>query len=1290
MSGHDTPEAHDPYALTVLRAQNSRTGAPEVMTKTYSISASRMVVMRPYNDRVTFFAVERRRAENIAELAQLLRELSRDPYAAVIRDAPLPSINWKRTDRLANAQAEQLAKPAEGNRPAIKHRPARAATFAAAPCYIVPGDLDGLKIPSHMSVTADPAEVVGWITDMLVDAIPELEGVGLVFNLSSSAGLTDLHQAAQALGADAQANWSGAVRPGGTRFYFMSDVPLMGEQLKRWAQAVNARWGGKLLDPTLYDAVHLDFTAAPVFCQGLHDPLKDRRVHVVKGTATATLLIPDFPTAPLRAGNADFGAFGARTAGVGFEARLEAIGGEGFHKQINAAIGAYVAANYPNIDAEWLIEAIQNRVAACEPGGRTQAQMAAYGDYRRLLGRVETFTRNEQAKREAQAAAQAQPIAPTYPDRGVTLTEAQAQAQAAVARFGDMMRDGEAPEHMLRVTVGAGKTHAAIAGLHDLLEAGRIGQGIREWRADNAAATEKARKHDADENADRMVAHMLGRDWSPPERKPEKYGPAAPPEPGTGAVYFLTSRHDLADQIEARILAETGMQAARWRGAEQPDPEQPGQKMCQDLQLLDEARKADVPANAVCGVCELSGQCGYQRQREQDEDRVVIGPREMIYQEKPTGLPSAAVVLVDEGFTDIGIEGEDGKKRLAVSALDEDRTPELFGEARRELLHYRGRMRVLLEKHENDGQLQRDVFMAEGFGADSAKQWATLEWLTQPDVEFQAGMSRADLLQALDGYRDTGFNRRRAQMASMLREFLAGDDARAVGLTLATAELGNGQGPGRVVQLAWRKNIAKWAADKPKLLLDATTAPELVQVWCPKLEVTDIEVSGPNQNVMQVYDKEFGENWFETASNVTAIVDLIHVELARTDGPVLVVLQKAPRALVEAELVRRSGGEKSNRLHFAHHGALTGLDHWHDVATILVVGRPTPNRLTGERNAEIIRGGAVAPVTNADDSWWPQAEAGLRLADGTGKRVKASRHPDPLVEALRTTIAEGAVIQAIGRARGVRRTEDNPVRVVLLGSMPLPLTVTEAVTWETFKPSRVEVAIAEAAMAGQALPLAKADLAAARPDIWETAARAGHDLRGVKRETLITPPYKQSALYSVHYWKPGTFRPSLALVPAAGGQAALEAALGVKLMRFEWLEQPPAAEQATKAEPQPAAKLEPPPEQVATVMVLGDDPPFDPIPAAPPPPRQRDILLLRVLSRVTAPEADTLHVTNMLPNARERWASLDRRLSQVKPPTLHGDGLDVVRLGWWRDKCAEARREHWHGDLREVPMADSA
>lgn len=1267
MSRPDAPEGHDPYALTVLRSLDAR----RPLTKRYDTDATGSAVKTAYTGH-KYFAVEEIRALNIQDLAEHMQRLERDPSAAIIRGAPLAT-----TDRTK----------------ALRRSNGATATFEDVPRGWFMADLDDVPLPASMSVTADPHEAAAHLVDLLTGFAPDLVDVTAVVQFSSSAGIADIAEAEAVAGLPPR--WAGVAKPGnrvGGHIWFKLAQPESSAAVKRWALGVNARAGKKLIDPTLFQPIHLHYVAAPIFGQGLRDPLAGRRVQIVQGLEdAATLTIPEFSTAPSRGGTADFSGWGSGFAGGGFEARMAAIGTTGFHAEINAAVASYVATNWPRVDTEWLVEALQAHILAAPPGDRSDAQIAAYAAPDALQRRVEWVMTCEAEKHEAQATKQAQPIKPTYPDRGVTLPEAQAMAKAAVARFGDLMRDGEAPEHLLRVTVGAGKTHEAIAALPLLLEAGRTGQGIREWRAKLEAATKKARQRDMDERADRMVAHMLGRDWTPPERKPEEYGPAAPPEPGKGAVYFLTSRHDLADEIEGRILAVTGMRAARWRGAEQPDPEQPGQKMCQDLPLLAEARKADVEASAVCKACELRDQCGYQRQRGQDHDGVVIGPREMPFQDKPTGLPDAAVVLVDEGFTDIGIEGEDGKKRLAVSALDEDRTPELSGEERRELLHYRGRMQALLEKHE-DGQLLRLALKAEGFGAESAEQWAKLEWRTKRDAKFQTGMSRAELLLALEDYKDTGFNRRRAHFASMLREFLAGDDARAVGLTLAVAELGNGQGPGRVVQLAWRKDIAGWAADKPKMMLDATTAPELVRVWCPKLEVADIEVSAPHQHVVQVTGKEFSKRWFETQSNVVAIADLIITELARTDGKVLAITQKEPRDLVEAMLLARFNGALPDRLHLAHHGNLTGIDRWRDVATILVVGRPAVDRLTGERLAEVIRGGAVARVGNADSGWWPQAEAGLRMVDGTGLRVETSRHPDPLVEAVRATICEGSVIQAIGRARGVRRTDTDPVRVVVLGNMPLPLTVAEAVTWESIKPSRVEVAMAEAAMAGQALPLAKADLAVARPDIWGTAAQAGHDLRGVKRETLIEPPYKQSALYSAHYWKPGTFRPSLALVPAARGQAALEEVLGVKLMRFEWLEQPPVVEQATKAEPQPAAKLEPPPEQVATVMVLGDDPPFDPIPAAPPPPAQRDILLLRVLSRDTpaAPEADTIHVTNMMPSARERLASLDRRLFHVRPPRPSNDGLNAVRLAHWQDRCAEARREHWRGDLREAPMADSA
>ena len=59
---------------------------------------------------------------------------------------------------------------------------------------------------------------------------------------------------------------------------------------------------------------------------------------------------------------------------------------------------------------------------------------------------------------------------------------------------------------------------------------------------------------------------------------------------------------------------------------------------------------------------------------------------------------------------------------------------------------------------------------------------------------------------------------------------------------------------GDAVRFAWRRDFAEWLWDAPKLALDATTAPEVVRQWMPRLEAVDIEVQAPQQRVRQVAD----------------------------------------------------------------------------------------------------------------------------------------------------------------------------------------------------------------------------------------------------------------------------------------------------------------------------------------------------------------------------------------------------------------------------------------------------
>jgi hypothetical protein len=159
-----------------------------------------------------------------------------------------------------------------------------------------------------------------------------------------------------------------------------------------------------------------------------------------------------------------------------------------------------------------------------------------------------------------------------------------------------------------------------------------------------------------------------------------------------------------------------------------------------------------------------------------------------------------------------------------------------------------------------------------------------------------------------------------------------------------------------------------------------------------------------------------------------------------------------------------------DRLHLAHHGAITGLDRFRDVERALVAGRPAMNRIAGERLAEVVKGGAIEAVAEGEAARWPTTGGGIRLADGAGAAVRQPRHPDSLVEALRWSITEGAILQAIGRARGVQRKR--PAHVLLLAEFALPLTVEEVTGWDAILPDRLTVAAAEAALMGRALPLA--------------------------------------------------------------------------------------------------------------------------------------------------------------------------------------------------------------------------
>ena len=97
-------------------------------------------------------------------------------------------------------------------------------------------------------------------------------------------------------------------------------------------------------------------------------------------------------------------------------------------------------------------------------------------------------------------------------------------------------------------------------------------------------------------------------------------------------------------------------------------------------------------------------------------------------------------------------------------------------------------------------------------------------------------------------------------------------------------------------------------------------------------------------------------------------------------------------------------------------------------------------------------------------------------------------HPDPTAEAIRWSICEAELIQAMGRGRGVNRTAENPLQIDLLTDVVLPVTVSELIDWPDLRPTRRDLMAARGVVLENA-----ADMAACFPDLWPTADAARQD-----------------------------------------------------------------------------------------------------------------------------------------------------------------------------------------------------
>jgi hypothetical protein len=99
--------------------------------------------------------------------------------------------------------------------------------------------------------------------------------------------------------------------------------------------------------------------------------------------------------------------------------------------------------------------------------------------------------------------------------------------------------------------------------------------------------------------------------------------------------------------------------------------------------------------------------------------------------------------------------------------------------------------------------------------------------------------------------------------------------------------------------------------------------------------------------------------------------------------------------------------------------ALSGMDGWRDVAGLMVIGRTLPAPATVETITTALTNRTPSAATEEETWWYGAADREIDLTDGNICAMPGEVHGDAMVEAVRWSVCEGELIQAIGRGGGV-------------------------------------------------------------------------------------------------------------------------------------------------------------------------------------------------------------------------------------------------------------------------------
>ena len=517
-----------------------------------------------------------------------------------------------------------------------------------------------------------------------------------------------------------------------------------------------------------------------------------------------------------------------------------------------------------------------------------------------------------------------------------------------------------------------------------------------------------------------------------------------------GNVVIAVPTHALGGEILSRIRAEAGagIDIAVWRGREADDPTADGEQMCRDIDAVKDVQLAGGdPQKLVCingdKKCAFAEVCGYQKQRLQ-KGQIWIVAHQALFTQKPETIPVPSLVIIDESFHNAGLRGTTGHPMM-VTPYQLDQPPvSKYGVGPTADLHStlkpsRDKLKALIDGQAL-GPLSRTALIDSGLTAEECIAASKAEWERMVALEVYPGMSATDRKKVVRTAQNNAEIPRMAKMWKLLAEVLEDDHVDRSGRLW----INEGQKEGsryNGIQLIYHDQIREgWKA--PTLHIDATMELDLVRPYLPNVElVADIKAAAPHQNITQYVNKSFSKQWMADERNVDGLWWWCLSRARIAGGKWLVVVQK------DAEELIRQRHAIPDFIELAHHNDVAGRDEWKDVRGLIVAGRTQPRVDGVERIAGALTGRHHA-IPTADDGYYGQRMEAFHSTSGDTVSIPVDTAGNSIAESVRRSICESQVEQIIGRARGVNRTEADPVEIHVLTNVQLESEVTELREWE--------------------------------------------------------------------------------------------------------------------------------------------------------------------------------------------------------------------------------------------------